>query len=291
MECKICGCKDSKQIYNGTIRDGIFGNYTQKPVEMWQCCSCGAIYHENITKSASYYESVEYREKMGEKPGDYEALHDREVLEKLNYTGTDIFRNKIVADIGCAGGSFLDFVSGAADKVIGIEPTSAYHGILLEKGHHVYAYANDALEDFENTVDVVTSFDVIEHVENPVTFLKECHRLLVPGGRIIIGTPTEQPVMRMALGAEYDRFLFSTQHLWILNKESLELSARQAGFKNIHVSYRQRYGLGNLVAWLKHKKPMGNVSWPYISESVSKNWALNCEERELADYIIIYAEK
>ena len=86
--------------------------------------------------------------------------------------------------------------------------------------------------------------------------------------------------------AEYDR-----ENLRPVLRCSICNGERVAGFKNIHVSYRQRYGLGNLVAWLKHKKPMGNVSWPYISESVSKNWALNCEERELADYIIIYAEK
>lgn len=111
MECKICGSKDYKIEYKGKIRDGFFGNYTKDDVKIYKCCTCGAMYHEN-ERSREFYESSEYREKMGEGTDRYEALHDREVLEKLNYTGTDIFRDKIVADIGCGGGSFLDFVGG-----------------------------------------------------------------------------------------------------------------------------------------------------------------------------------
>lgn len=290
MECRICGNKDSQVVYKGRIRDGAFGNYTNHDVEMHQCQKCGAIYHE-CSRDKEFYESSEYREKMGQKTDDYAVLHDKEVLDKLNYTGTDIFRDKTVADVGCGGGSFLDFVSGAASQVVGIEPTQAFREKLSGKGYHMYTYVGDALKDYEGKVDVVTSFDVIEHVENPRIFMEECFRLCSKGGRVIVGTPTEHPIMRMALGEEYDSFLFSTQHLWVLNKESLELSAKLAGFRNIEVKYKQRYGLGNLVSWLKNKKPMGNVSYPYISESVNKNWMLNSEECGLADYIVVYAEK
>lgn len=248
------------------------------------------MYHENV-RSKEFYESSEYRQKMGENTADYEALHDREVLEKLNYTGTDIFRDKIVADIGCGGGSFLDFVSGVASEIVGIEPTEAFRKNCLRKGYHMYAYAEEARIDYENKADVITSFDVIEHVENPCAFMEECYRLCAQGGKVIIGTPTEQPIMRMALGEEYDSFLFSTQHLWVLNKESLEIAAKLAGFKNIEIKYKQRYGLGNLIAWLKERRPMGNVAYSYIAESVNKSWMTNSEECGLADYIVIYAEK
>lgn len=292
MECKICGSKESKIIYHGRIRDGRFGNETKEDVDIYRCLSCGAMYHKSVKEDeADFYGSDQYRESMGEKPDDYEQLHDKEVLEKLNYTGTDIFRNKVVADIGCAGGSFLDFVKGAAAQCVGIEPTKGYHEILAKKGIRAYAYAGDALEDYKEAVDVIVSFDVIEHVEDPLGFMKDCFDLCKKGGKIIIGTPTEQPIMRMALGEEYDRFLFSTQHLWVLNRQSLEIAAKTAGFQKVMVKYKQRYGLGNLVSWLKYKKPMGNVECPYIAESVEKNWIANSEERELSDYILIYAEK
>jgi len=290
MECKICGSRKSEVIYKGIIRDGSFGNYTKNDVEIHQCLDCGAIYHEN-SRDAQFYESDEYRQKMGEETDDYASLHDKEVLDKLLITGTDIFRDRTVADIGCGGGSFLDFVAGAASQVLGIEPTGVFRKKLEKKGYHMYSYMEDALKDYEGRVDIITSFDVIEHVENPRRFMEESYALCRQGGRIIIGTPTEQPVMRMALGEEYDKFLFSTQHLWVLNSESLKLSAELAGFRNIEVKYRQRYGLGNLVSWLKYKKPMGNVPCPYISECVSRSWVADTEERGMADYIVVYAEK
>lgn len=292
MKCRICGCEEHKIIYSGMIRDGCFGKYTQRAVDIYQCGGCGVMHHDDTrTDDQEFYESEKYRESMGEKIDDYESLHDKEVLEKLQYTGTDIFRNKVVADIGCGGGCFLDFVQGAASKVIGIEPTEGFRRKLQEKGYHVYAYAADAMRKHKNQVDVITSFDVIEHVENPLLFMEECYGLCKEGGRIVIGTPTEQPIMRMALGEEYDRFLFSTQHLWVLNEESLEISARLAGFKSIKVKYKQRYGLGNLIAWLKNRRPMGNMEYEYIADSVSRNWIASSEERGMADYIVLYAEK
>lgn len=292
MKCKICGCKNSKVVYKGIIRDGSFGQYTSEEAEIYQCDECGAIYHENVrADEQDFYKSEHYRESMGERIEDYDSLHDKEVLEKLKYTGTDVFRDKVVADIGCGGGSFLDFLQGVASEIVTIEPTEEFHKKLLNKGYHTYCYAKDAMKDYKNKVDIVTSFDVIEHVDNPLDFMQECYELCKDSGKIIIGTPTEQPIMRRALGEEYDRFLFSTQHLWVLNKDSLELSAKKAGFKNVEVKYKQRYGLGNLVSWLKYRKPMGNVPCDYISGSVEQSWIVNSEERGLADYIVVYGEK
>lgn len=234
---------------------------------------------------------IEKRWDRGRRTEDYALLHDKEVLDKLSYTGTDIYRNKIVADIGCGGGSFLDFVSGAASQVVGIEPTEDFRRVLKQKGYHMYAYAEDALEDYKDKVDVVVSFDVIEHVEDPGMFMEECYQLCREDGRVIVGTPTQQPIMRMALGETYDSFLFSSQHLWVFDQKSLRVCAELAGFKNIEIKYKQRYGLGNVIAWLKEKRPLGNVSYPFISDSVDKNFMVNSEETGMADYIVVYAQK
>jgi SAM-dependent methyltransferase len=43
----------------------------------------------------------------------------------------------------------------------------------------------------DNSVDVVVSFETIEHVANPDHFLDECRRVLTPGGRLIISTPNK----------------------------------------------------------------------------------------------------
>jgi 2-polyprenyl-3-methyl-5-hydroxy-6-metoxy-1,4-benzoquinol methylase len=43
-----------------------------------------------------------------------------------------------------------------------------------------------------DTYDVVVSFQVIEHIENDVLFLKEIHRVLKPGGIALISTPNRK---------------------------------------------------------------------------------------------------
>lgn len=185
MNCKLRNSNRVKIIYNDVIRNGGIGKYTQGPVPMYQCEECGTIWHEPIVSDMDeYYESPEYRAMMDEGSGEEEFYknHDKETLEKFKYTGTDIFRNKVVADIGCGAGAFLDFLKGVASEIIAIEPSEPYRKILRGKGFSTYAYADDALQDYCGKADVITSFDVIEHVENPQAFLQSSYDLLAGGG-------------------------------------------------------------------------------------------------------------
>ena len=139
---------------------------------------------------------------------------------------------------------------------------------------------------------MAVSFDVIEHVENPSVFLKEVYELLAPGGQAIIGTPTDAPVMWSLLGEVYEKQqLFSTQHLWVLSEESLRIIAQKAGFKDIKIRYFQRYPVGNLLGWLKDKKPRSDVKEAFLTEGLDSAWKSMCNERGLSDYIVLYAGK
>ena len=187
MKCKVCGSENVNVDYDGIIRNGRLGVYTDYPVKMYRCKECRVIWHEPILKNDSYYETSEYREKLEGTTAemDFYKMHDKDNLDKFIYTGTTIFRNKKVADIGCGAGAFLDFVSGASEEVVAIEPSIVYRNAMKEKGYHTYAYAEDAIKDYKGKIDVVTSFDVIEHVERPWDFLKDIFKLLQVGGGII----------------------------------------------------------------------------------------------------------
>ena len=149
MQCKICGSNNIKTIYNGLIRDGGLGKYTAKPVKMYQCCDCDVIWHEKTLDTKKYYESQEYRKQLEgtSEESDFYRLHDWESFDKFQYTGTSIFRNKIVADIGCGCGAFLDFIKGVASKIIAIEPSETYRKIMDKKGFHTYPYANSVKQE------------------------------------------------------------------------------------------------------------------------------------------------
>lgn len=293
MKCKLCG--SGKRIYTGIIRDGGLGQYTKDTVDVFQCKDCDVIWHENkIDDVKKYYETEEYRKELegsSEEEKFYE-LHDKETLDKLNYTGTTIFRNKVVADIGCGCGAFLDYVSGVAREVVAVEPSLKYRNIMSRKGFSTYSYADEAKKLYANKIDVITSFDVIEHVQSPESFIKDVYDLLTAGGKAIIGTPTDAPIMRSLLGKDYEKkLLFSTQHLWILSEKNLRITSEKCGFKNIDIKYYQRYGIDNMLGWLKDKEPKSEIKQKFITETLNNVWKAQLVDNGLADYIVLYLEK
>jgi 2-polyprenyl-3-methyl-5-hydroxy-6-metoxy-1,4-benzoquinol methylase len=295
MKCKICGSENTDIIYNDLIRDGGLGQYTKKPIKIFQCKNCDVIWHDNeIADVKEYYETEEYRNELegsSEEEKFYE-LHDKETLDKLNYTGTTIFRNKVVADIGCGCGAFLDYISGVAREVVAVEPSLKYRNIMSRKGFSTYSYADEAKKLYANKIDVITSFDVIEHVQSPESFIKDVYDLLTAGGKAIIGTPTDAPVMRSLLGKDYEKkLLFSTQHLWILSEKNLRIISEKCGFKNIDIKYYQRYGIDNMLGWLKDKEPKSEIKQKFITETLNNVWKAQLVDNGLADYIVLYLEK
>lgn len=294
MKCEICGSERIKISYHGLIRDGGLGKYTDNPVTMFRCLDCGVIWHEQVYDNKEYYESEKYRENLEgtSEEEEFYRLHDKESMDKFFYTGTEIFRKKIVADIGCGCGAFLDYLRGVADKVIAIEPSEKYRNIMKKKKFYTYAYSSEAHKEWHGKINIITSFDVIEHVQNPKDFIHDVYELLSYNGKAIIGTPTDAPIMRKLLGEVYEKeLLFSTQHLWIFSEESLRLLAEQEGFAKISVKYFQRYGIGNMVGWIRDKKPGTAIQDDFISETLNTVWKSQCSENGLADYIVLYLQK
>lgn len=58
----------------------------------------------------------------------------------------------------------------------------------------------------DNSVDLITALDFIEHILDPGNFARECHRILKPGGRVLINTPNIQFWKHMSSLVEYGIF-------------------------------------------------------------------------------------
>lgn len=294
-KCSICGSDATKIIYKGKLKTGLLEGWTEKDYEVYQCKQCRTIWNLGYMDYdfAKFYETDEYRTKIENDTSidAYCKKYDKEVLDKLAMTGTGIFRDNVVADIGCGGGSFLDFIGGVASVSIAIEPSKIYREGLSEKGHKVYTYTSEACKDYSQKCDVITSFDVIEHVENPEQFLKDAYDLCKDGGKVIIGTPTDYPILRKMLGEVFDRFIFQVQHPWILSDDAMKLMAEKVGFKNIRIEYKQKYGLGNLISWLLDATPRGDIKYEFIQSAVDSAYKESMCKKGVCEYIILYAER
>jgi 2-polyprenyl-3-methyl-5-hydroxy-6-metoxy-1,4-benzoquinol methylase len=252
------------------------------------------MWHEYRMPS-NWYVSGEYRLTIENSLdiNDYYKRHDKSVAVKLQWTGTDIFRDKIVMDVGAGGAGFLDFISTVASKTIAIEPTGHYRYAIQSKGvHDVYDYLS-TVPFFGNAegVDVITSFDVIEHVDNPGLWLRDVNNCIKPGGLFICGTPSDYPLLRKFCKDNFEPFIFQAAHPWIFTEKSLHILFKNAGFKEIHIEQKYHYGIGNFVNWLATGTAKGDIHFPEFSDTLNETFRREMVAKGLGEYFLIRAIK
>ncbi|GAB3781444.1 hypothetical protein GCM10028818_35550 [Spirosoma horti] len=96
-----------------------------------------------------------------------------------------------VLEIGCGWGRGLELLTKAADHYTGIDKNEELiAGLSAEYPNSTFIAANipplRSLPD--NTFDYIVTFQVIEHIENDDVFIKEAHRVLKPGGKLLLTT-------------------------------------------------------------------------------------------------------
>lgn len=280
--------------YEGPIRIGKFGHLSGKHVQVVQCRGCGSqSLLSLIEDQAKFYESEAYRKEVDGDcdTQDYYRLHDGEQVKHFNVAGTALFRNKIVADIGCGAGSFLDYIKNVSNQAIAIEPSSVFRKSLVERGFVVYPYAADAVGDYHEKIDIAVSYSVLEHIEDPLAFLKDIRRLLNKDGKLIISTPNADDLLLELIPESYKPFFYRKAHLWYFNRESLNNLLTTAGFDHIVITPFHRFGVGNFLAWIRDKKPKGDMQFDFISTTLDAVWKSELEKTFRCDYLYASAGK
>ncbi len=293
VNCEICNSQELSVIYHGQIRDGAFGSILEES-QVHKCNTCGiSRLNEDDSFEQEDYESSTYREEMGQglSTSDFFKHADPIQIHHLGAFWPFSFRNKIVADVGCGAGSFIDHIAGLASEVIAIEPTKMYHNSLSNRGYKVFSYANEAATKFNNGIDVVVSFQVIEHVENPVEFLKDIYALLKKGGRLILATPNHDDILMKLIPESFPSFFYRRVHRWYFDEKSLSYCLNKSGFSIIDVQHKHTFGISNTLAWLRDKKPQGDIKLAGIEESADVFWKDYLENSKQADTLFIMAEK
>lgn len=282
--CGLCGAGSWEVVFRGRIRAGRFGTLSPEEQTVLRCTACRVGFLP--PSSEVDYDSEKYRELVdGDgSPERFYDLHDAEQAGKLGILGSGELRHKVVADVGCGAGSFLDLVKGFASETLAIEPTRSYHPALAAKGHQVFSYCDDVPAEWVGRVDTAVCFSVVEHVSDPVSLLRAVRRLLRPGGRLLLSTPNLDDWMLELLPEDYGAFFFRTVHSWYFDAGSLKRLAAAAGFGECAVEYVHRFDLSNALLWLRDRQPSGRgtVSVGPPVNAAFRSWL---ESTGRADYL------
>ena len=100
-------------------------------------------------------------------------------------------KSKRVLDIACGegyGSAALQQAGAASVIGVDISPEACAHA---KQKYQIDARVGDATDIpvEAKSIDLIVSFETIEHIQNPRSFIAECTRVLAPGGEIIISTP------------------------------------------------------------------------------------------------------
>jgi 2-polyprenyl-3-methyl-5-hydroxy-6-metoxy-1,4-benzoquinol methylase len=137
-------------------------------------------------------------------------------------------------EIGSSVGLFLEEASRAGWDVFGIEPSRWAAESARSRGLSVF---NGTLEEFipgGGPFDVVVSWDVWEHLEDPMAALRRAHELLRPGGLFVFTTVNLGGLGRKLLRGRWPWFM--RMHLHYFTPESVTRMVRRSGFEVLSTS-------------------------------------------------------
>ena len=134
-------------------------------------------------------------------------------------------------EVGPGAGTFcaIAAASGAFDHVVAIEPVRELAEACRARGVRVINKCIEEISDEIDPVDVAVAFEVIEHVFSPRRFLERCHRLLRPGGQLVLTCPNGEGFDIALLGRE--SVAIDPGHINLFNPASLGLLLESCGFE------------------------------------------------------------
>jgi SAM-dependent methyltransferase len=156
-------------------------------------------------------------------------------------------------DVGTGFGFFILEMKSRGWEVMGVEISQKaldYASDVL--GLTIYPGPLEKIGFPENHFDVITGFYIIEHLPNPMAFLKECHRILKPGGLFLLRYPHTTPIKNLLRLFSIENRLYDLPaHLSDFSPETIQQCLNRVGFERCqHMigGYTLPKGLGKRMA-------------------------------------------
>jgi SAM-dependent methyltransferase len=231
--CALCGSRERAAI--GAFQDRLAVDAA--PFDLVRCSPCGHVYVDPRPADMGPFYPSGYWSAPGKPRGIAvleqayrEGLIRRELrrVQRLARAGSKLL------DVGCGTGDFLDIARRAGFQVTGVEfagPAAEY--ARDQRGLEVRLGTLGEADLPSGSFDVVTLWHVLEHVPDPVTTLREAHRLLTPGGLLVVQVPNFGSLQAQTFKNRWYG-LDVPRHLHHFTPGSLGEALRRGGFALAH---------------------------------------------------------
>jgi len=236
IRCNLCGADDFKVVFEE-------GKAQVQRIVM--CNNCELIYANPQKDNVS---DVEINHLRSEETNNEESEFDQFSPENHQYLKKQFLQLKdysrildsvedkergVFLEIGSYAGILLNEAKKRSWTVIGIEPLEI-PALYAEKKFGIRVireyFEQAGLEN--DTIDVIVSCHVIEHVPDPASFVRKAYDLLKPGGNLILETPAYDSLMFKLL-RHRERSMRCDGHLFFFTKKTLSGLVEKCGFKVI----------------------------------------------------------
>ncbi len=143
-------------------------------------------------------------------------------------------KNNRLLDVGCGAGSLLKAARRADWLAEGVEVSKPSIEFLQAQGFQVFHGELEAAHFAENSFDVVTASEILEHVSQPLNLLKESLRILRPGGLLWATTPHGRGVSARILGTDWT-CVSPPEHLQLFSVKGMKELLKKAGFRKVRI--------------------------------------------------------
>ncbi len=210
--------------------------YTKDGFGVARCSNCKTLFIEDppADTSAIYDEGYFFGGEQTGGYGSYDA--EKEMMRNTFEHCLDLISTyrsgDALFDVGAATGYFLALAKNRGFNVSGIDISSTAAEKAKKKGITVEVGTLETVSHTPSSYDVVTMFDVLEHVPHPNTLIQQTAYLLPAGGILMGSTPDSGSLYARLLGKHW-HMLFPPEHLVLLNDYSIRLLLLQNGFETI----------------------------------------------------------
>ncbi|MBF0319989.1 MAG: class I SAM-dependent methyltransferase [Nitrospirae bacterium] len=265
FECKNCGSPHVKVKY-------AFHSVDKR---ILQCTKCELmVIHPMPTQEnllSVYNENYYNNEKLTSSDitaiygySDYmaERINKQQGYQKICQTinrYNPVAHNQRLLDFGCGLGHFMDSAYDTGYSVSGVE----FNAYAIEYIRKRYTYKVISFDEFNKTnekVNIITMFDVIEHMPNPFETLDRIGMLLEKDGLLVISTMDSRSWLSKLMGKRLEDFRRITEHIYFFSRKNLSEILIKKGFDILEVkSIGHSFELKYLNSRIMHTIPLIGV--------------------------------